>query len=149
MASKKLKLLSGLLSFTAIASMTGAPVLANEFLHNPLSGSETQDTEEAQKSLSILTEDTEEAASGSISQFIEQENEDTPADPAVEETQEEEDGGQKLIVLSDTEVTDEKEEAGESDVPEDTASVLDDVIESRCRQLGGNVVVLSHGLDEV
>ena len=58
MASKKLKLLSGLLSFTAIASMTGAPVLANEFLHNPLSGSETQDTEEAQKSLSILTEDT-------------------------------------------------------------------------------------------
>ena len=43
MASKKIKLLSGLLSFTAIASMTGAPVLANEFLQNPLSGSETQD----------------------------------------------------------------------------------------------------------
>ena len=92
MASKKIKLLSGLLSFTAIASMIGAPVLANEFLQNPLSGSETQDEEEAQKSLSILTEDTEEAASGSISQFIAQENADTLAEPAVEETQEEGDG---------------------------------------------------------
>ncbi len=59
MASKKLKLLSGLLSFTAIASMTGAPVLANEFLQNPLSGSETQDEKEARKSLSILDEDAE------------------------------------------------------------------------------------------
>ena len=63
MASKKIKLLSGLLSFTAIASMTGAPVLANEFLQNPLSGSETQDEKEARKSLSILDKD---AASGSI-----------------------------------------------------------------------------------
>ena len=68
MASKKIKLLSGLLSFTAIASMTGAPVRANGFLQNPLSGSETQDEKEAQKSLSILDEDAEEAASGSISQ---------------------------------------------------------------------------------
>ena len=104
MASKKIKLLSGLLSFTAIASMTGAPVLANEFLQNPLSGSETQDEKEARKSLSILDED---AASGSISQFIEQEEAETSAETVEEETQKEDDGEQQLVVLSDTEAADE------------------------------------------
>ncbi|HAL60272.1 MAG TPA: hypothetical protein DCP64_13105, partial [Sarcina sp.] len=69
--------------------MTGAPVLANEFLQNPLSGSETQDEKEARKSLSILDEDAEEAASGSISQFIEQEEAETSAETVEEETQKE------------------------------------------------------------
>lgn len=142
MASKKLKLLSGLLSFTAIASMTGAPVLANEFLQNPLSGSETQDEEEAQKSLSILTEDTEEAASGSISQFIEQENADTLAGPAVEESQEEEDGEQKLVVLSDTEAAEEKNEVDEPDVSEET-SALDAVVDNYNQAVMPEVSIVS------
>ena len=142
MASKKLKLLSGLLSFTAIASMTGAPVLANEFLQNPLSGSETQDEEEARKSLSILTEDTEEDASGSISQFIEQENADTLAEPAVEETQEEGDGEQKLVVLSDAEAADENNEAVEPGVSEETSD-LDAVVDNYNQAVMPEVSIVS------
>ena len=143
MASKKIKLLSGLLSFTAIASMTGAPVLANEFLQNPLSGSETQDEKEARKSLSILDENAEDAASGSISQFIEQEEAETSAETVEEETQKEEDGGQQLVVLSDTEAADENNVSDEQGAPEEIPSALDAVVDNYNQAVMPEVSIVS------
>lgn len=58
MSFKKAKLFSGILSVTALASMTGAPVLANEVVQDGLSGTAAQDEASA------------EAGNGTIAAFL-------------------------------------------------------------------------------
>ena len=137
MASKKIKLLSGLLSFTALASMTGTPVLANEFLQNSLSGSEAQDEEEAKNTLSVLNAEETDNVSGSVERFIYEQ--ETQTEDVVEENRDGEDAEKGMIVLNET----EESETDDAAAPEDTVSALDNVVETYNQAVVPEVSIVS------